>query len=191
MATEMSKSAGDARSQLVDQPLRAKKSSRGIRLIRAVTIRKPAPELYAFWRSLENLQQVIKHPVSIVQRSDTVSHWSVSAPAKSRVEWDSEITEDEPNRRIAWRSLPGGSVSNAGWVRFEEAPGDEGTEVIVALEYDPPGGRIGAAVAKLTRDAASSQVFDALHRFKALMEAGEIPTTEGQPVGGPQRKGQK
>jgi uncharacterized membrane protein len=72
-------------------------------------------------------------------------------------------------------------------VRFEPAPGDEGTEVTVALEYDPPGGKLGAAIAKLTRDAASSQVYDALRRFKALMEAGEIPTIEGQSVGGPQR----
>jgi uncharacterized membrane protein len=61
------------------------------------------------------------------------------------------------------------------------------------LEYNPPGGKIGAAVAKLTRDSASSQVYDALRRFKALMEAGEIPTIEGQSVGGPQRprKGRK
>jgi uncharacterized membrane protein len=193
MATEISRSAGRARSHLVDKPLRAKTSARGITLVRAVTIRKPAAELYAFWRNVENLQQVIKHPVSITPQSDTVSHWSVSAPLKSRVEWDSEITEDQPNRRIAWRSLPGGQVMSAGVVRFEDAPGDEGTEVIVEIEYDPPGGRLGAAVAKLTRDSASSQIYDALHRFKALMEAGEIPTIDGQSVGGPQRprKGQK
>ncbi|MES2696944.1 MAG: cyclase, partial [Verrucomicrobiota bacterium] len=86
------------------------------------------------------------------------------------------------------RSGPGADVANAGSVRFEAAPGDEGTEVTVALEYDPPGGKLGAAVAKLTRDSAGSQVYDALRRFKALMEAGEIPTTEGQSVGGPQRK---
>jgi uncharacterized membrane protein len=161
--------------------------NRGIKVVRAVTIRKPAAELYAFWRDLPNLSRVIKHPVGITALSRDESHWSVSAPGNRRVEWDALIINDEPGRLIAWRSRDGGDVDNAGSVRFEDAPGDEGTEVTVALEYNPPGGRAGAALAKLTRDSASSQVYDALRRFKALMEAGEIPTIEGQPAGGPQR----
>jgi uncharacterized membrane protein len=167
--------------------------NRGIKVVRAVTILKPASELYAFWRDLPNLMQVINHPVSITTTSSTVSHWVVSAPAGKKVEWDSLIINDEPDRLIAWRSREGAEVENAGSVRFEPAPGDEGTEVTVALEYNPPGGRLGAMIAKLTRDSASSQVYDALRRFKALMEAGEIPTIEGQSVGGPQRprKGKK
>lgn len=179
---------GDRTARLADS-----RNRRGITVVRAVTIRRPAAELYSFWRDLENLMQVINHPVTITALSHTESHWSVSAPAKQRVEWDAIIVEDEPNRKISWRSQPGGQVDNAGSVRFEPAPGDEGTEVIVFLEYDPPGGRLGAAIAKLTRDSASSQIYDALRRFKALMEAGEIPTTEGQPAGGPKRtrKGRK
>lgn len=165
----------------------------GIAVTRAVTIRKPAAELYGFWRRLENLSQVIKHPVTITSLSDRESHWSVSAPAGKRVEWDAEILQDEPDRLIAWRSKPGAEVENSGSVRFDPAPGDEGTEVMVSLEYSPPGGKLGAAIAKLTRDSAGAQVGDALRRFKALMEAGEIPTIEGQSVGGPQapRKGKK
>ena len=167
--------------------------NRGTKVVRAVTIRKPAAELYAFWRKIENLTQVIKHPVEITPVSDVESHWVVSAPAKTRVQWDALIINDEPNKLIAWRSREGGDVDNAGSVRFEPAPGDEGTEVTVALEYIPPGGKLGALIAKFTRDAAGSQVGDALRRFKALMEAGEIPTIEGQSVGGPQapRKGKK
>jgi uncharacterized membrane protein len=166
---------------------------RGITVVRAATIRRPAADLYAFWRKLENLMQVINHPVTITSKSENESHWSVSAPANQRVEWDAVIVDDERDRMISWRSQPGAQVENAGSVRFEPAPGDEGTEVTVSLEYDPPGGRLGAAIAKLTRDSASSQVYDALRRFKALMEAGEIPTIEGQPAGGPQRprKGRK
>jgi uncharacterized membrane protein len=164
--------------------------NRGIKIVRAVTIRKPAHELYGFWRNLANLTQIINHPVTITTASEEDSHWVVNAPGGS-VQWDAIIINDEPGKLIAWRSKEGGDVDNAGTVRFEPAPGDEGTEVTVALEYDPPGGKLGAAVAKMTRDSASSQVYDALRRFKALMEAGEIPTTEGQPVGGPQRKGRK
>ncbi len=132
--------------------------------------------------------QVINHPVSITAPSPDESHWSVSAPGSKRVEWTALVINDEPDRLIAWRSRDGADVQNAGSVRFENAPGDEGTEVTVALEYNPPGGTLGAMVAKLTRDSAGSQVYDALRRFKALMEAGEIPTIKGQPVGGPQRR---
>lgn len=165
--------------------------NRGIKVVRAVTIRKSPAELYRFWRDLKNLAQAINHPVTITTISDTESHWKVSAPGDRFVEWDALIVNDEPDRLIAWRSREGGDVDNAGTVRFEPAPGDEGTEVIVQLEYDPPGGKIGAAIAKLTRDSASSQVYDALRRLKALLEAGEIPSTLGQPVGGPQREKQK
>jgi uncharacterized membrane protein len=161
--------------------------NRGIKVVRAITILKPTAELYAFWRNLANLPSIIHHPVEITVKSSEESHWAVSAPGGRRMEWDALIINDVTDRLIAWRSRDGGDVNSAGTVRFDPAPGDEGTEVTVALEYEPPGGKIGAAIAKLSRDSAGSQVYDALRRFKALMEAGEIPTIEGQSVGGPQR----
>jgi uncharacterized membrane protein len=166
--------------------------NQGPRIVRAVTIRKPASQLYAFWRNIENLQSVIKDPVSITAVSTEESHWKVTAPTGT-VEWDSVIINDEPNALIAWRSREGADVPNAGSVRFAAAPGDEGTEVTVALEYDPPGGAIGKMAAKLTGEDAGLQVYITLKRLKALMEAGEIPTTEGQSVGEPQAsaKGKK
>ena len=159
--------------------------NRGIKVALAVTILKPADELYKFWRNVSNLMQVVKHPVSITQTSASESHWVVSAPLGRQVEWDAIVINDDPGRLIAWRSREGSDVDHAGSVRFELAPGNEGTEVKVVLEYDPPGGKIGAAFARLTRDSAGSQVYDALHRLKALMEAGEIPTTAGQSAGRP------
>jgi uncharacterized membrane protein len=191
MATTLKKipTSGGPRAQTGQKNPRAKivvHDNRGTKVVRAVTIRKPAAELYAFWRDLANLTRIIHHPVTITVASPEESHWSVSAPG-GRVEWDALIVNDEPGRLIAWRSREGGDVDNAGSVRFEAAPGDEGTEVTVALQYDPPGGKLGALVAKFTRDSAASQVYDALRRFKALMEAGEIPTIEGQSAGGPQR----
>lgn len=161
--------------------------NRGVKIVKACTVRKPAAELYAFWRNLENVQLISKHPLTITRQSETDSHWSVTAPGNNRVQWTSTIINEEADRLIAWRSLEGADVPNAGSIRFEPAPGDEGTEVTVALEYDPPGGKLGALLAKLTGDEAGQQVADTLRRFKALMEAGETPTTEGQSVGEPQR----
>jgi uncharacterized membrane protein len=159
----------------------------GIKITRACTILRSAADLYDFWRNLENLMLVIKHPATITRVSDVESRWSVSAPGDHRVEWASLIINDEPNRLLAWRSAEGSEIPNAGSVRFETAPGDQGTEVTVSLEYDPPGGKLGALIAKLSGDEAGQQVADTLRRFKALMEAGEIPTIEGQSVGEPQK----
>jgi Predicted integral membrane protein len=162
--------------------------NRGVKVVRSCTIRRPAADLYQFWRSLENLVQVIKHPVTITRISDTESHWVVSAPGDKSVEWDAAIINDEPNELIAWRSKEGADIANAGTVRFEPAPGDEGTEVRVQLEYDAPGGKFAALLAKLTGEEPEQQVAETLRRFKALMESGEIPTTEGQSAGGAQAK---
>jgi uncharacterized membrane protein len=162
--------------------------NRGVKVVRSCTVRKPAAELYRFWRSLENLATIIKHPVAITALSDTESHWKASAPGNTFVEWDAVIINDHPDELIAWRSKDGADIPNAGSVRFETAPGDEGTEVTVQLEYDPPGGKFAALVAKLTGEEPKQQVGEALRRFKALMEAGEIPSIEGQSAGGPQRE---
>jgi uncharacterized membrane protein len=159
----------------------------GVKVVRSCTIRRPASELYAFWRSIENVTRIVKHPIAITRISDMESHWSVSAPGDRRVEWDAIIINDEPNELIAWRSRDGAEIANAGTIRFEPAPGDEGTEVRVQLEYAPPGGKIAALFAKLTGEEPAQQVAEALRRFKALMEGGEIPTIEGQSVGEPQR----
>lgn len=172
---------------------RAVRSATTVRVTRAVSILRPAEELYAFWRRLENVSRVVKFPVTVTSLSDTESHWSVTAPGGRRVEWDAVVTEDRPNEVIAWTSREGADVPNSGRVRFQPAPPGEGTEVVVDVEYAPPGGKFAAVIAKLTGKEAGQQVMETLRRFKALMEAGEIPTIEGQPAGGPQapRKGRK
>jgi uncharacterized membrane protein len=163
------------------------------RAVRAVTIRRPAEDLYGFWRQFENLAQVVQSPVLVTSRSPTESHWAVAAPGGKKIEWDAEVTDDRPNELIAWRSRPGADVPNSGVVRFTPAPGGDATEVTVEIEYALPGGKLGALLAKLTGKEAGQQVSEALRRFKALMEAGEIPTIASQPTGGPQapRKGKK
>ena len=104
------------------------------------------------------------------------------------MEWRATVINDVPNALIAWQTVEGTDIPHAGTVRFEDAPSDEGTEVTVALEYDAPAGKLGELYAKLTGKEPSQQVSEALRRLKALMEAGEIPTTEGQPVGGSKKK---
>lgn len=154
-----------------------------IRVEKTVTINKSAVELYTFWRNLENLPKFMNHLQSVQVKDDTHSHWVANAPLNQRVEWDAVIVNDEPNHLIAWTSVDGAEIENSGFVRFQPATGDRGTEVKVVMEYQPPGGVLAAAIAKLFGEEPEQQISNELKRFKQLMEAGEIATTEGQPKG--------
>ena len=153
-----------------------------IRVEKSVTISNKSPEeLYRFWRNFENLPHFMKHLKHISVINDKRSHWIATAPMGGSVEWDAEIINEQENRLIAWASVEGADVDNSGFVRFQSAPDGRGTEVKVVIEYNPPGGAITANLAKLFGEEPKQQIGDDLRRFKMLMEAGEIATTEGQP----------
>jgi uncharacterized membrane protein len=149
-----------------------------------VTINHPHTELFAFWRRFENLPQFMRHLESVHETGDRRSHWIAHVPAGGSVEWDAEIVEEEDGRMISWRSLPGSQVHNVGTVWFEDAPGGRGTVVRVQMEAEPGGGGgVAHALGKALEPLTTRQVHEDLRRFKSLMEAGEIPTNDGQPVG--------
>ena len=154
-----------------------------IKVEKTVTINKPVEELYRFWHNFENLPHFMKHLKSVTVISDKRSHWIANAPLGASVEWDADIINEQENHLIAWASVEGADIDNSGFVRFQPATGGRGTEVKVVIEYNPPGGGLGAFVAKLFGEEPEQQVGDDLRRFKMLMEAGEIATTEGQPSG--------
>lgn len=157
--------------------------SRYVHVQRAYTIERDRQELYGFWRALENLPSFMSHLESVAELDERRSHWVARAPLGASVEWDAEIVEDLPGERIRWHSLDGADVRNAGRVEFRDAPAGRGTEVRVSLEYAPPAGRVGDVVARIFGEQPDQQVRDDLRRFKQLMEAGEVPTTRGQPAG--------
>ncbi|HEX3035809.1 MAG TPA: SRPBCC family protein [Thermodesulfobacteriota bacterium] len=156
---------------------RGKPYGRGVKVKRAMMINKPAEELYRFWRDFENLPRFMNYLESVRVIDDKRSHWVAKAPAGTTVEWDAEITVDRENEMIGWRSIEGSEVDNAGYVRFDRAPGKGGTVVRVSLQYNPPAGKVGATVAKLFREEPEQQIKEDLYRFKQLMETGEIATT--------------
>lgn len=147
------------------------------------TIGRSPDDLYTFWRNLENLPRVMSHVKSVTLLGGGRSHWVAEAPMGKTVEWDAEIINDVPNETIAWQSVEGSDVENAGAVRFQKAPGGRGTELHVTLEYNPPGGKAGALIAKMFGEEPEMQIDADLRRFKEMIEAGEAPTTEGQPTG--------
>jgi len=154
-----------------------------VRVTRAITVDRPASELFEFWRNFENLPRFMAHLRSVTVKDDRHSHWVAKGPAGTDVEWDAEIVNEHPNEMIAWRSLAGSDVETAGSVRFDPATGGRGTVVKVELKYDPPAGVLGVTVAKLFGQSPDKQVAVDLMQFKQVMETGEIARTEGQPSG--------
>ncbi|ADV67251.1 SRPBCC family protein [Deinococcus maricopensis] len=165
--------------------LRRSKQDGGIQVQKAITIGVRPEQLYTFWRNFENLPKFMTHLQSVTVQTPggTRSHWIANAPAGLKVEWDADITEDVPNERIAWRALEGAQVPNEGHVEFHEAPGGRGTELRVNLTYHPPGGTLGAGVARMFGEEPNQQITDDLRRLKRIIEIGQEPTTEGQSAG--------
>lgn len=149
----------------------------------AITINRPVDDVYRYWRDFKNLPGFMAHLESVEVTGDRQSHWVADAPAGRSVQWDAEITDDTPGERVAWRSLDGADVANSGSVEFAPAPRGQGTEVTVEIEYEPPGGKLGAAVAKLFGEEPLQQVKDDLRRCKQVLETGEVLRSDGTPDG--------
>jgi len=154
----------------------------GIKVEKSVTINKSASELYNYWRNFENLPRFMDHLESVKTISEKRSHWVAKAPLGTTVEWDAEITSEQENKRIGWKSVEDASVPNSGVVEFLPTA-NRGTEVKVTLTYEPPAGKLGSYIAKLFGEEPGQQVYGDLYRFKSLMESGEIITVEGQTSG--------
>lgn len=155
----------------------------GIRIDKSITINKPRQEVYRFWRNLENLPKFMVNLECVKEIDNRQSHWIAKGPANAMLEWRADIINEKEDELIGWRSLPGSQVSNAGSVQFKDAPGGRGTIVKVELQYEPPGGTIGAALAKLVGRDPERQIGEDLRRLKQLLETGELPTTAGQSRG--------
>lgn len=160
-----------------DAPVAASKTAHGKRELvgQAVTINRPAQELYDFWRDFPNLAKVMENIVSIETLDENRSHWVVRAPGGGTVEWHSLVTNDVPGREITWQSEGDADVANSGRIVFEEVSG-RGTVVTATIAYEPPAGVIGKMVAKLMQREPNVQARRDLRRFKQLMETGEIAT---------------
>jgi uncharacterized membrane protein len=136
----------------------------------AVNVGRAADELYRFWRDLRNLPRVMPQLEAVEALDGTRSRWVLKAPAGERIEWDAELIDDVPNERLAWRSVEGAAVYNAGSVQFVRNPSG-GTDVNVDLLYEPPPESFGAAVALLFGLDPDGNPRVDLDGFKRLMES--------------------
>ena len=157
--------------------------ARDVHVQKSILINKDSAQLYSYWRRFENLPRIMRHLESVTTLDEQRSHWIAIGPAGKTFEWDAEIYNEKPGEMIAWRSLPGADIANAGSVHFEPLGSGRGTKLKVTLNYNIPGGKLTALFAKPFGKEPGQLIEDDLQRFKRLMETGEVPTVEGQSNG--------
>lgn len=146
-----------------------------IRVRESIRLERPLADVFRYWRQLENLPRFMGHLRNVSETGNGHSHWVAAGPAGLSVEWDARIVNEVPDKVIAWQSLPDSDVVTAGSVNFEAIRGGRETQVDVNLQYAPPAGRPGEALAAMFGRAPSQTVREDLRRFKQLIEAGEVP----------------
>jgi uncharacterized membrane protein len=149
----------------------------------SIAIDRSPAELYSFWREFKNLPLFMRNLESVSDLGSNRTHWVAKGLNGSPIEWDAEIYNEKENELIAWRSLEDSEIVNAGSVRFEAAPEGHGTYVRVALNYNPPAGKLGATIAHLLGSDPGQLIKADLRRLKQMLEAGEIATIDGQSSG--------
>jgi len=147
----------------------------------SAVVRAPAGKLYELWRDVESAPAWHERIVEARRTGANTYHWVMrDEPGEHTLEWDFEILADEPEKRIAWRSLTG-EPQSAGEVIFEPAPGDRGTMVTVLEQFRM--GTLARTWEAITGRDPKQSVIENLRHFKALAETGEIPRTDPQPHG--------
>ncbi|WP_240530275.1 SRPBCC family protein [Novosphingobium sp. PC22D] len=157
----------------------ARRGFRGNDLVgKSVTIGRPRQELFDYWIDFENLCSFMENVISVRKAGDQGGAvWTIMAPGGRTVDVKTEMVAERPGELIGWRSTPDSEIRTEGRVTFEDAPGERGTRVSLTMTYDPPGGDLGKAVAKLFLREPEIQARHDLKRFKMLMETGEVTTS--------------
>jgi len=151
----------------------------GVRVEESITINALPVTLYHFWHDYNNLPKFMGAIESVTDLGGSRSHWVAAGPLGLKLQWNAELYNDMPGELIAWRSLKGSQIDVAGSVHFTKAPDGLGTEVRVNQKINPPGGKLGVAVAKLIGEDPAAQLRDDLQRFKHLVETGELAAMDG------------
>jgi uncharacterized membrane protein len=150
----------------------------------AIFLVNASPEqAYELWRNFGGLPRFMVHLKSVRELDGRRSEWVALGPGQREIRWNAEITEDTPNQRIAWRSLPDSDVQTSGAVDFRPDPQGRGTFVSANVEYVLPGGAFTSGLATLFGKNPEFVVREDVRRFKQLLETGEVPTTLGQTHG--------
>jgi len=136
---------------------------------RSIAVLANLADVYQIWANFENFPRFMKYIKSVTLTGDRTSHWVMAGPLGVDVEWDAETTALDENERVAWNSKDNSAITTSGQVTFRQIGPNE-TEVTVTLQYDPPAGAAGEALAALFANP-EKRVMDDLEHFKEHVES--------------------
>jgi uncharacterized membrane protein len=148
---------------------------------KTININAPLDQVFGFFSNYQNFPRFMSNVREVRDHASGRSHWVVAGPMGLNVEWDADLTEYVPDQIIAWKSVEGAVVENAGIIRFDGNP-DGSTRVDIKLSYNPPGGALGHAVAKLFGADPKSEMDGDLARVKTTLETGRPPHDAARPL---------
>lgn len=152
---------------------------RSIGVEKTIAIDAPADQVWELWSNFENFPRFMTHLREVRKLDEGRSHWVAAGPAGIPVEWDAIVTDWVPRQFIGWASVEGSEIENTGQVRFRSTPAGA-TEIDVRLEYRPPAGAAGHAVASLLGRDPKGAMDDDLVRLKSLLEEEKTRGDEGE-----------
>jgi uncharacterized membrane protein len=135
----------------------------------SITVLGTVPDIYQIWANFENFPLFMENIKAVRKTGERTSHWVMQGPLGTEVSWDAETTRLDENQRIAWNSKDNSTVKTSGQVVFAELSNNE-TQITVTLNYDPPAGAAGEAVAALFANP-EGRLKEDLKRFKEFVES--------------------
>lgn len=148
-------------------------SGKALNMRVSMVINKPRSEVYSAWRNLSNLPIFMEHLVSVTEEDEVHSDWEMRIPGGlGTLRWKAEIVKERQDEMIAWQSIEGSEIRNAGKIGFRDALGGEGTMVDVVLTYHAPLGKAGEKIAKLFNPVFKKMISQDVKNFKNFVEIG-------------------
>ncbi len=137
---------------------------------RTFRVERPVAEVYAFWRDLHNFKKATRAVDTIEVRNPRHARWIVRGPFGVTLTWSSELTVEDAEKRIAWKTVAPSDVPHVGQVVFTSVDDGEATEVALAVDYRMPLGPIGELISWVTRAAPSTFISEEIARVKLAIE---------------------
>lgn len=145
-----------------------------IEVHKTVHLDAPVRAVFSFWDRVENFPHFMRNVHDVVDHGNGRSHWRVSGPAGTEVQWDAEVIERIDDQLLSWRTAEGSLVRHAGVIRFTEEA-EERTRVDIRLTYTPPAGALGHVVATMFGADPKHELDGDLARMKTMIETGRLP----------------
>lgn len=135
-----------------------------------VTIRRSPEEVYQYWKNFRNLPEVMSFVERVEPLEGNLSHWVARVPSGPTIEWDAETVDDQPGKRLAWRSIEGSDLQTWGTVIFDRQQKSNSTDLSVAFNFSPPANASGAA-ARYLSGLENAVLQQNLRNLKAHLES--------------------